>query len=204
MHCELSYSNTIGKKISVKDDALMFRNNLWNLYKEGQDFDTTFKVDGVEFKVHRIIFTSQSPVFKQMFLTNCEEAKTKIVNIEDFSAEVFEDFVYWMYLGNFQKLDENAEELFILADKYQIEKLQTTCSDYLCTTLDEENAAHLLIHSTLHNDDNLKNYILDEFSIRPSVIKLKLFLSKEWKQFCINYEQDAEQIEQLFCSKCKI
>lgn len=66
---------------------------------------------------------SQSEVFKTMFSHNFKEDKEKVIQIEDMSADVMEDFICWMYTGQLVDHDE-IESLFVVADKYLIDGLK--------------------------------------------------------------------------------
>jgi hypothetical protein len=65
-----------------------------------------------------------SPVFEGMFLNNTEERRTGKVKIKDVSAEVMQLLIGYFNSGKIACLDKYAEELYIAADKYAIEKLQ--------------------------------------------------------------------------------
>ena len=92
-------------------------------------------------------------------------------------------------------MKELAEELLAVADRYQIENLQTLCEEFLCSMLKVDNCIELLVKGDLHYAKNLKRSSLKFISRnRDSFSK-----SRDWKDTLKNYpELMVEVIEQLF------
>jgi hypothetical protein len=67
---------------------------------------------------------AQSGVFKAMLSLNSIEAQTGVVEMDDASYEVIHAFVEFMYLESTDKLEVLAEQLYVLADKYDVPKLK--------------------------------------------------------------------------------
>ena len=54
------------------------------------------------------------------------EAQTGQVGIEDVDPNIFRTFLEFLYVGEFKPFSEK-EQLFALADKYQVETLMALC-----------------------------------------------------------------------------
>ncbi len=76
----------------------------------------TFLVKGTQMPAHKITLSECSPIFKAMFShQNLDEENKNIVNIVDFSANVFKSFLLFIYADIKPKCD--LQELLKLADK---------------------------------------------------------------------------------------
>lgn len=65
-----------------------------------------------------------------------------LVELEEDSTN-FRELLRFVYLGKVDNLGDNVNELFILADKYQIEELGSYCEKYLLTKLSLENVMEM-------------------------------------------------------------
>jgi hypothetical protein len=65
----------------------------------------------------------QSKVFERMFLCGMVESSASAVTVDDISSQVMEQLIRFLYLGN-AELESVAEDLFVAADKYDIEDLK--------------------------------------------------------------------------------
>ncbi|XP_065207910.1 speckle-type POZ protein-like B [Planococcus citri] len=111
--------------------------------------DVTFVVGGKNFGVHRSILAARSPVFEAMFKHDLQENRLNKVNISDIRSEVFEEFLLFMYTDKTPNR-EIVTELFVVADKYQVEGLQELCEEIILEELSAENAINLLFFADLH------------------------------------------------------
>jgi hypothetical protein len=67
-----------------------------------------------------------SPVFEGMFLNNTRERHTGKIKIKDISADVMQILIIYFHSGKLFGLDTYAEDLYIVADKYAINKLEVS------------------------------------------------------------------------------
>ena len=100
---------------------------LWRLAADCQFTDIKFHVGDRIFNAHKMIVAARSPVMMAMFMSDMTESKTNNVKIDDCDPAVFERFLAFLYTG---KLDESAnhlEQLYAVADKYQVDTLKNLC-----------------------------------------------------------------------------
>jgi len=90
--------------------------------------DVEILVGDISFPAHRSILSSQSPVFEAMFGSGMKESQTGSVRIEDVDSDVFKDFLDYLYTGMLPP-SVNNEELFSVADKYQVATLMDHCKN---------------------------------------------------------------------------
>lgn len=94
---------------------------LWRQANVGELTDVEIKLDdGTVMKSHRGVLSARSRVFKGMFLSEMEEAKTGKVNIRDVSAPAFKAFLSFIYTGRLLSEACDGSELWGLADIYEV------------------------------------------------------------------------------------
>jgi hypothetical protein len=59
-----------------------------------------------------------------MFLSNSIESKESRVVLKDARSQVIYSFISYLYLGKPEMIEEVVDELFVFADKYDLEKLK--------------------------------------------------------------------------------
>lgn len=67
---------------------------------------------------------TQSQVFKSMLTLNTIEAQTGVVEMIDESYEAVEAFVEFAYLESVANFESLAEQLYVIADKYDVPSLK--------------------------------------------------------------------------------
>ncbi|XP_070495549.1 protein maternal effect lethal 26-like [Chironomus tepperi] len=87
--------------------------------------DFTFIVNGKAFRVHRIVFAAQSPIFAKIITNNQNEAV-----IEDIKEDIFEEVVKYMYSGNVHVTDKNERKLLIAGEKFELKELTAAVQLY--------------------------------------------------------------------------
>jgi len=99
---------------------------LWAAAIERKMTDVEFLVGEETLGAHRSLLSARSPVFAAMFASRMKEATTGQVRIEDVDPTTFHNFLKFLYNG---ELEPSAvdEELFTVADKYQLETLMDLC-----------------------------------------------------------------------------
>ena len=64
-----------------------------------------------------MLLSIRSPVFRQMFAADMQEAKQKRVSIEDFDANVVEQFIHYTHTGYIKEVfTVSMRDLLIIAD----------------------------------------------------------------------------------------
>lgn len=139
--------------------------------------DFCFVVDNREVKVHKAILagestlsfrqlhcsmtffyglSARSPVFEWMFNGNFRVALVGQQKIEDISAEVFEDFLHFLYSGELRS-DAHVYELILVADRYEVMDLVKVCEKKLLKNINSENAEKIFrIANQIEYDSVLK------------------------------------------------
>ncbi|XP_065211321.1 speckle-type POZ protein-like [Planococcus citri] len=160
-------------KVTVPDNVLK---GLERLLHNQTFVDVTFVVDGKNFGAHRSILAARSPVFEAMFKHNMQENRLNEVNISDIRSEVFEEFLLFMYTDKTPNC-KTVTELFLVADKYQVESLQVLCEEIILKELSVENAIDLLCFADLHGAERLVKQVGFYIKTNPA----NLISTQSWK-----------------------
>lgn len=159
--------------------------------ENGKFSDVILEVGGTEIKSHKMILSAQSPVFSAMFNheTMKETTENRVV-IQDVDAEVAQQMLEFIYTNKMpRKIDEFADRLMVVAQKYQMEKLKLMCARVLAGRLSLENIFSTLIYVDMSEAGKLKEYIF-EFIKKNKAI----FESTDFKNFENSHSKLAVEI----------
>lgn len=141
--------------------------------KEYSDFEFILKNrrdEQVIIPVHKLILSSGSPFFKEMFYGDGSENLKSSMVITDASAEAFEDFLQLFYSSRIAISTENIYEVLNLAQKKGTQKLLSKLQQFMLDTLNDGkvlpfyDAAH-----TLNLSNIVKNVLNRKILFEPEV-----------------------------------
>ena len=151
--------------------------------------DLILKVADREFHVHRAVLILCSPVFETSLSSNFEEKCVKEILLPGKEATEIEQMLQSIYPDqNLQISKENCVALLKLSTEYQIDRLKTSCEEYLrywCrgeVTIAE--ALEVIIVS--------QRYALEDCIVKKCVIKLVSQTGHTWEQI-----QEHERYSEL-------
>jgi BTB/POZ domain len=133
--------------------------DLGTLLQSKTSSDVQFMVKKVKISAHKNILASRSPVFADLLRQKIQENKTKTIKIHDVQPDVFNQLLQFIYTGQCE-VPHSAENLFIAAEKYEIQELKEICEKDLQKKLVLDNAVHLLDFSDTYQAKNLKESVL--------------------------------------------
>lgn len=170
-------SNSLGQTRMIKDFAELFVNQT--------NCDVQFRIQGITIGAHVVILSARSSVFVAMFQCDMQESRTKKVVIEDIEPEVFRQLLHYLYTGTcpLLKMKSITQDLFVAADKYDIDTLKDECVDILLAQLEIKNSIGMLIWSHLHSITTLFDASIKCIATHGSTI---CFLP-EWKDLTHDY-----------------
>lgn len=162
--CEIAFVidiiNVSGKHmnspIKVVDSKL--GDDFIKLFFNSQFCDATLVAGDREYEVHKAILTARSTVFDAMFRNNFKEAKSNRVVIYDIDHDVLKELLHFVYTNEAPNLDKMAKDLFVAADKYDLQQLKKMCEKALCVNLSIETAIDTLILAERYGANQLKAY----------------------------------------------
>ena len=127
------------------------------LFLAKESADVAFKIGGEEIPAHKLILATRVPAFERMFASNMEEATSGRIQIDDADASSFKRVLKFVYCGKFpEDLNDSADALLPIADKYGIEDLKDACAAALKSRICRDNVITTLIVAYLCGCPDLK------------------------------------------------
>jgi len=155
----LSGVQSPGEKIClpIYDEGKEIFQQILKFYDETPFHDITFQVGRESFAANRCILALRCPYFQRLlagkwgkervfrdFVDDFLETQSKIVEIYDMKPEVFsgkervllslileKGLLEYIYKNEIKEIGKVALDLYLLADKYEMPKLQQYCENYL-------------------------------------------------------------------------
>lgn len=159
---------------AIKEELRLFQSTLLQdglkeLLNENKFVDCTLKVGDRSFPCHRLIMAACSPYFREIFFT--EDGKeipdTKEVVLEDVNPAILDMVVQYLYSAEIDLNDDNVQDIFAVANRFQIPSVFTVCVNYLQKKLSLSNCLAIFRLGLVLNCPRLavaaRNYIADRF-----------------------------------------
>ena len=105
--------------------------------------DVTFIVEDQEVFAHKLIVCTRCEYFKRMFAAPMREQRTNEVRVKDCRLSTFRMILYFLYSGKTTDgmlTPDTAQEVLVVAERYQVLPLVATVETYLRQQLDVSNA----------------------------------------------------------------
>lgn len=151
-----------------------FSKDLEKLLSNKIHHDVTVVVDDGIIKLHKFMLISRSPVLARL-IKECREDEC-VIGTTDFSANIFEKVVYYIYTGKVQTLTTQAAiQLYEAAKYYEVEGLADRCLQFLVIFLDAK-------------------YFLDIYRLADEH-KNKIFMTSCFKFFKCNQEAILSSVD---------
>ncbi|KTG19445.1 hypothetical protein cypCar_00027189 [Cyprinus carpio] len=133
--------------MSIKEDLRLFQSTLLQdglkeLLKENKFVDCILKVGDRSLPCHRLIMAACSPYFRELYFT--EDGVEKIdssreVVLENVDPTIMDMIVNYLYSADIEITDENVQDVFAVANRFQIPSVFTVCVNYLQNKLSLAN-----------------------------------------------------------------
>lgn len=105
----------IPKKVIVQTRS--YDTNDHEMFERKMFSDFTIQVDGHSIPVHKNILYYRNKFFAALLSHTCLETSENILKIDDFSFEVINELLRFIYCGEVKNLEEDVMELLPAADK---------------------------------------------------------------------------------------
>ncbi|KAI7808732.1 kelch-like protein 41a [Triplophysa rosa] len=132
---------------ALKEDLKLFQSTLLqdglkDLLKENKFVDCVLKVGDRSLPCHRLIMAACSPYFRELYFSEDGSEKkdsSKEVVLEDVDPTVMDMVVNYLYSAEIEITDENVQDVFAVANRFQIPSVFTVCVNYLQNKLSMGN-----------------------------------------------------------------
>ena len=162
--------------------------NFHNLFTDQLSCDITLHVKEKMFKVHKAVLIARSTVFAAMFQHDTSEKQTGIIEVLDCDPESFHEFWQFLYCGKLEDITySSALNLYVTAEKYNVQELKTFCREYLIAFLTFDSWCDIYVMADLYEDKKLLSAAQEFFHKNL----LKIFKTPEWEHFMKENHQMA-------------
>ena len=136
-----------------------------------------------EIKANKFMLVARSPVFARMFNTEMKEKGNGTVEIPDIHPAVCEEMLSFMYTGRLAELKsvQTAEDLLVVAEKYELLRLKAMCENRIALYLSVSNAAHILSFANMYCGKQFKDKVI-EFIASNNETCSKVMKTEGWKE----------------------
>lgn len=159
---------------AIKEELRLFQSTLLQdglkeLLNENKFVDCTLKVGDRSFPCHRLIMAACSPYFREIFFTEDgkEAEDTKEVVLEDVNPAILDMVIQYLYSAEIDLTDDNVQDIFAVANRFQIPSVFTVCVNYLQKKMSVSNCMAIFRMGLVLNCPRLavaaRNYIADRF-----------------------------------------
>lgn len=121
--------------------STLLQDGLKELLNENKFVDCTLKVGDRCFPCHRLILAACSPYFRNIFFSEDGKVKEdlKEVTLDDVDPNILNMIIRYLYSAEIELTDGNVQEIFVLANRFQIPSVFTVCVNYLQKKLSLSN-----------------------------------------------------------------
>uniref|UniRef100_A0A6J0VEY8 Kelch-like protein 40 n=1 Tax=Pogona vitticeps TaxID=103695 RepID=A0A6J0VEY8_9SAUR len=109
----------------------LLQDGLKDLLDHNKFLDCVLKVKGKVFPCHRLVLAACSPYFRAMFLSDMEEGKKKEISLEDVDPDVMGKILHYIYTSELEITEQNVQDIFSVANMFQIPSIFTVCVSFL-------------------------------------------------------------------------
>ncbi|TMW64826.1 hypothetical protein Poli38472_008993 [Pythium oligandrum] len=121
--------------------------------------DIVFIVEDMPIYAHKIL-CMRCGYFKAMLTGEMLESRAREIVITDIRRPIFLAFLEYLYSDDIDVSVESAMELFVVADRYGVDRLKRICERRMLQSLCVDNAASILHAADLHNASVLRDQCL--------------------------------------------
>ncbi|XP_071394215.1 kelch-like protein 41a [Centroberyx affinis] len=158
----------------LREDLRLFQSTLLQdglkeLLNENKFIDCILKVGDRSFPCHKLILAACSPYFRELYFS--EDGKDlgskKEVVLENLDPTIMEMIVNYMYSAEIDINDDNVQDIFAVANRFQIPSVFTVCVNYLQKKLSKKNCLAIFRLGLMLNCPRLavaaRDYVADWF-----------------------------------------
>ncbi|XP_075444112.1 kelch-like protein 40 [Ascaphus truei] len=109
----------------------LLQDGLKDMLDHNKFIDCILKIKEKEFPCHRLVLAACSPYFRAMFLSGLEESKKKEIDLEDVDPEVMGKILHYIYTSEIEITEQNVQDIFSVANMFQIPSIFTVCVSFL-------------------------------------------------------------------------
>ncbi|KAK3738704.1 hypothetical protein QZH41_006249 [Actinostola sp. cb2023] len=140
------------------DYGSSFGRELNRIRQERRFCDVTLIVEGKQFHAHQIILAARSKYFYGVFTNDMLEKRSQTVSLGELSASAMESLLEYLYTGDVEVNEPNAEDLVIAANYLLLPRLKLLAGKFLEREMIASNCVYYFKFAEQYNCKELKHY----------------------------------------------
>lgn len=117
----------------------LLQDGLYDLLENDKLVDCVLKIKDKEFPCHRLVLCACSSFFRSIFLSDLDESKKREIVLEDVEPGVMGLILKYLYTSKINVTEQNVQDIFAVANLYQIPSIFTVCVSFLQKRLSLSN-----------------------------------------------------------------
>ncbi|XP_070842160.1 kelch-like protein 40b [Chaetodon trifascialis] len=117
----------------------LLQDGLCDLLENDKLVDCVLKIKDKEFPCHRLVLCACSSYFRSILLSDLEESKKREIVLEDVEPGVMGLILKYLYTSKINVTEQNVQDIFAVANMYQIPSIFTVCVSFLQKRLSLSN-----------------------------------------------------------------
>lgn len=174
----------------------LLQDGLCDLLENDKFVDCVLKIKDKEYPCHRLVLAASSPFFKAMFLSDLEESKKREIVLKDVEPTVMGMILRYLYTSDINLTEQNVQDIFMVANMYQIPSIFSVCVSYLQEKLVLGNCLAIFRLGLLLDCPRLalaaREFICERYQV---VVRDQDFLQLGPRELAIIITSDALNIE---------
>uniref|UniRef100_A0A3P8WFE5 Kelch like family member 10 n=3 Tax=Cynoglossus semilaevis TaxID=244447 RepID=A0A3P8WFE5_CYNSE len=150
-----------------RDQMIPRKGSVFNVLRlHNKYWDAVIRVQGVEYKVHKIIMCDCSPFFGALFQFQIQE-DIEVFDIYGVSPGIMQLIIEFAYTGSIPVSKDNVQYLMEASDMLLVISVAKACSDFLCQQISRNNCIGMWQYAKFYFYTDLRNkayrFITDHF-----------------------------------------
>ncbi|KAM9712837.1 kelch-like protein 40b [Menidia menidia] len=180
----------------------LLQDGLYDLLENDKLVDCVLKIKDKEFPCHRLVLCACSSYFRSIFLSDLEESKKREIVLEDVEPGVMGLILKYLYTSKINVTEQNVQDIFAVANVYQIPSIFTVCVSFLQKRLSLSNCLAIFRLGLMLDCPRLaisaRNYACERFQLISRDEDFLQLLPSELAAILMNDNLNVESEETVF------
>ncbi|XP_033494554.2 kelch-like protein 40b [Epinephelus lanceolatus] len=180
----------------------LLQDGLFDLLENEKLVDCVLKIKDKEFPCHRLVLCACSSYFRSIFLSDMEESKKREIVLEDVEPGVMGLVLKYLYTSKINVTEQNVQDIFAVANLYQIPSIFTVCVSFLQKRLSLSNCLAIFRLGLMLDCPRLaisaRNFACERFQLISRDEEFLQLLPSELAAILANDNLNVETEEMVF------
>ncbi|KAI3354819.1 hypothetical protein L3Q82_004627 [Scortum barcoo] len=180
----------------------LLQDGLYDLLENDKLVDCVLKIKDKEFPCHRLVLCACSSYFRAIFLSDLDESKKREIVLEDVEPGVMGLILKYLYTSKINVTEQNVQDIFAVANMYQIPSIFTVCVSFLQKRLSLSNCLAIFRLGLMLDCPRLavsaRNYACERFQLISRDEDFLQLLPSELAAILSNDNLNVETEETVF------